>query len=86
MQTLAEDKDKGKSATKEKFTRFFDLIDEVSERHKLALVLRDDRDGRETVSEEIVKLVVPSLQRFIQRNAGKDFSKSKWYKRRVSMW
>lgn len=76
MQTLLEDKDKSKSATKEKFVRFFDVLEEVAERHKLAKVLQDDWDSRETIKEEAVKLVVPSLQRFTQRNAGKDFSKS----------
>lgn len=77
MQTLQEDKDKSKSATKEKFTRFFDLLEEVSERHKIAKVLQDDQSGREQMAEEVVKLVVPSLQRFIQRNTGKEFSKSR---------
>jgi len=76
LQTLAEDKDRSRSATKEKFTRFFDLFDEVTERHQLARVLHDDKEGRETVSDEAVKLVVPSLQRFIQRNMGKEFSKN----------
>jgi len=76
LQTLADDKDKSKSVTKEKFTRFFDLFDEVAERHQLARVLHDDDEGRETVSDEAVKLVVPSLQRFIQKNMGKDFSKN----------
>ena len=76
IQTLVEDKDKGKSAAKEKFTRFFDLLEEVQERHRLAPVLQDDREGREIVAEEAVKLVVPSLQRFIQRNLDKEFSKS----------
>lgn len=75
MQTLLEDKDRSKSATKEKFTRFFDALEEVAERHRLARVLQDDRDGRETIKEEAVKLVVPSLQRFTQRQ-GKEFSKS----------
>ena len=71
-----KDKSKSKSATKEKFTHFFDLLEEVAERHRMAHVLQDDKDGRETVSEEVVKLVVPSLQRFTQRNTGKEFSKS----------
>lgn len=76
MQTLQEDKDKSKSATKEKFTRFYELLEDVAERHRIARVLQDDKDGRETVSEEVVKLVVPSLQRFTQRSTEKDFSKS----------
>ncbi|EKM56316.1 uncharacterized protein PHACADRAFT_193929 [Phanerochaete carnosa HHB-10118-sp] len=75
MQTLLEDKDRSKSATKEKFTRFFDTLEEVAERHRLARVLQDDRESRETIKEEAVKLVVPSLQRFTQRQ-GKEFSKN----------
>ncbi|KAJ2991883.1 hypothetical protein NUW54_g8074 [Trametes sanguinea] len=76
LQTLIDEKDKGKSAVKEKFTRFFDLLDEVTERHSIARVLQDDPEGRATVADEAVKLVVPSLQRFIQRNLGKEFSKN----------
>jgi exocyst complex protein 7 len=76
MQTISEDKDKGKSATKEKFTRFFDLLDEIIERHSFAKVLPDEKDTRDTLMEEVVKLVVPAFQRFTQRNTGKDFSKS----------
>lgn len=76
LQTLIDEKDKGKSAVKEKFNRFFDLLDEVTERHQMARVLADDPEGRATVADEAVKLVVPSLQRFIQRNLGKEFSKS----------
>ncbi|KAI1785088.1 Cullin repeat-like-containing domain protein [Ganoderma leucocontextum] len=76
LQTLIDEKDKGKSVVKEKFNRFFELLDEVTERHQMAKVLVDDPDGRATVAEEAVKLVVPSLQRFIQRNLGKEFSKN----------
>lgn len=76
LQTLADERGSSKSAAKEKFTRFFDLLDEVTERHQIARVLTDDPEGRATVSDEAVKLVVPSLQRFIQRNMGKEFSKS----------
>ncbi|KAH9930452.1 Cullin repeat-like-containing domain protein [Epithele typhae] len=76
LQTLVDERDKGKSAVKEKFTRFFDLLDEVSERHMVARVLVDDPEGRATVADEAGKLVVPSLQRFIQRNLGKEFSKN----------
>jgi exocyst complex protein 7 len=42
---LAEDKDKNKSSIKEKFTRFFDLLDELVERHAIAAVLPDDSEG-----------------------------------------
>ena len=78
LQTLIDEKDKGKSAVKEKFNRFFDLLDEVTERHQMARVLADDPEGRAQVADEAVKLVVPSLQRFIQRNLGKEFSKSEY--------
>jgi len=76
LQTLTDDGNKSKSAIKEKFTRFFDLFDETTERHQLARVLHDDEEARMQVSEEAVKLVVPSLQKFIQKNLGKEFSKN----------
>ncbi|KAF5380112.1 hypothetical protein D9615_006243 [Tricholomella constricta] len=78
MQALTDDpKEKiNKAATKEKFTRFFDLLEEVMERHKLAKVMEDDADGRETIGEEVVKLVIPSLQRFSQKHRDKEFSKN----------
>lgn len=79
MQTLTEEKGSKSSAAKEKFTKFFDLLEEVAERHRLARVLQDDKDGRDTMCDEVVKLVVPSLQRFTQRNTGKEFSKSEFY-------
>ena len=81
LQALADDKDKsgsgGKAAAKEKFTRFFDLLEETRERHQLARVLEDDEEQREMLEDEVVKLVVPSLQRFTQRMREKEFSKSK---------
>lgn len=65
---------------KEKFVRFFDLLEEVKERHKMAKVLEgdDEDDAREMLMEEAVKLVVPSLQRFTQKTKEKEFSKSRW--------
>ena len=81
LQALADDKDKsgggGKAAAKEKFTRFFDLLEETKERHQLARVLEDDEEQREMLEDEVVRLVVPSLQRFTQRMREKEFSKSK---------
>ncbi|TFY62077.1 hypothetical protein EVJ58_g4095 [Rhodofomes roseus] len=76
LQTLTDDANKSKSAIKDKFTRFFDLFDETTERHQLARVLHDDEEARMQISEEAVKLVVPSLQKFIQKNLGKEFSKN----------
>ncbi|KAG0697424.1 Cullin repeat-like-containing domain protein [Suillus ampliporus] len=82
MQALADDaRDKTsgsgwKAATKEKFTRFYDLFEEVGERHRMAKVLEEDSEERSAVGEEVVKLVVPSLQRFMQKQKEKEFSKS----------
>ncbi|KAF8491339.1 exocyst complex component exo70 subunit [Russula emetica] len=79
LQALADDKDKsggGKAAAKEKFTRFFDLLEETKERHQLARVLEDDDEQREMLEDEVVKLVVPSLQRFTQKMREKEFSKN----------
>ena len=78
LTALAEDKDKSKSSVKDKFTRFFDLLDELVERHAIAAVLPDDSeaDERDTVCQEVVLLVVPLFQKFVQKNPGKDFSRS----------
>lgn len=79
MQIFTDDpKDKSnKAAAKEKFTRFFDLFDELIERHRFAMVLEDDEEGRREIGDEIVMLVVPSFQRFTQKQKDKEFSKSK---------
>lgn len=69
----------GKAATKEKFTRFFMLLDEIVDRHRGAQLLPDDDAGRDALAEEATKLVVPSLQRFIQKNKEKEFSKSAYH-------
>jgi len=78
LQTLADDpKEKSSSGkSKEKFTKFFDLFEEVTERHRMARVLDEDPEGRDAVVEEVVKLVVPSLQKFTQKNREKEFSKN----------
>ena len=77
MQALADDpKEKGKMAAKEKFTRFFDLLEEVLERHKYARVLEDDPTARESIGEDVIKLVVPALQKFTNKQREKEFSKS----------
>ena len=78
LTVLAEDKDKSKSSVKEKFTRFFDLLEELVERHAIATILPDDSEGeeREMICQEVVMLVVPLFQKFTQKNPGKDFSRS----------
>ncbi|KAF5342487.1 hypothetical protein D9611_001411 [Ephemerocybe angulata] len=70
---------KATQQAKEKFVRFYDVFDEVVERHRVGRVL--DADGceneRHTVEEEVVMLVVPSLRRFITRaGTKKEFSKN----------
>ena len=45
---LGGGKSGGKAATKEKFAKFFDLLEEVAERHWIARVLEDDAEGKET--------------------------------------
>lgn len=79
MQALTDDpKEKvNKAATKEKFTRFYDLLEEVVERHKVAQLMEDDPEGREAIGDDIIKLLVPSLARFTQKHREKEFSKSK---------
>ncbi|KAH9039459.1 hypothetical protein EDB83DRAFT_2646705 [Lactarius deliciosus] len=51
----------GKAAM-EKFTLFFDLLDDINEQHQLPRVLEDDEEqGAALLEDEVVKLVVPSL-------------------------
>jgi len=80
VQVLAEDPRgrSGKTEYKEKFTRFYDLLEETKERHALVRVLDDDDGARAEVADEVVRLVVPSLQRFMQRTREKEFSKSEY--------
>lgn len=78
MQAITDDpKEKsGKSQAKEKFTRFYDLLDEVVERHRLFKVLDEDKEARSTIADELVMLVVPSLKRFTQKQKEREFSRS----------
>ncbi|PPQ98996.1 hypothetical protein CVT24_003478 [Panaeolus cyanescens] len=77
MQAITDSpQDKNKAAAKEKFTRFFDLLDEVVERHRMAKVLEDDDEGRALLGDEVVMLIVPSFQRFTQKQKDKEFSKN----------
>lgn len=81
MQAITDDpKDKStKGSAKEKFTRFFDLLDEVVERHRLVRILEDDPRAKKEIADEVVILVVPSFQMFIQKQKDKEFSKSKLF-------
>ena len=78
LQAITEDpRDKSnRAAVKEKFTRFFDLLDEVVERHKLVAVLEDDAEARDAMRAEVVLVVIPSFQKYTQKQKDKEFSKS----------
>ncbi len=67
----------GKAAVKERAARFYDSLDEVVERHRGLGVLEDDDLGRRELADEVVKLVIPSLERFISKHREREFSKSK---------
>ena len=85
IQSLADEKERGgglvvggkSAAMKEKWSRFFDALEEVTERHRVARVLSDDPDGRAMLQDEVVRLVIPALLRFTQKNKDREFSKSK---------
>ncbi|EJD43374.1 hypothetical protein AURDEDRAFT_66656 [Auricularia subglabra TFB-10046 SS5] len=82
MTALADDpRDRGgasasRSAAKDKWTKFFDTLEELSERHRLARVMPDDPQGRESLQDEAVRLAVPAMQRFLQKSREKDMVKS----------
>jgi exocyst complex component 7 len=78
LSALGDERHKGKQGMKEKFATFFDALEEVAERHRFARVLGDDEDGRAGLADDVVKLVIPALQRFMQKTKDKEFSKSKF--------
>ncbi|KAM6492030.1 exocyst complex component, exo70 subunit [Amanita muscaria] len=79
MQALSDDPKEGRTAGKERFTRFYDLLEEVLERHRVVRVLDTDElseVGREALAEEVCKLVGPAFRRFVQRMKDREFSKN----------
>ncbi|KAF9261301.1 hypothetical protein L218DRAFT_961600 [Marasmius fiardii PR-910] len=76
MQALTDDPNAKRSGAKEKLTRFYDLLEEVLERHKMAKVLEDDPEERENIGSDVVKFVIPSLKAFTQKHRDKEFSKN----------
>ncbi|KAF8625717.1 hypothetical protein AX15_005229 [Amanita polypyramis BW_CC] len=79
MQALSDDPKEGRTAGKERFTRFYDLLEEVLDRHRVVRVLDVDELselGREALAEEVCKLVVPAFRRFVQRMKDREFSKN----------
>ncbi|KAF8803005.1 hypothetical protein BYT27DRAFT_6747892 [Phlegmacium glaucopus] len=75
MQALSEDPREMSNwtATKE---RFFDLLDEVVERHKLVVVLENDVEGRDAIRDEVVMVVIPLFQKFTRKQKDTEFNKS----------
>ncbi|KAG8690052.1 hypothetical protein FRC09_012160 [Ceratobasidium sp. 395] len=73
---LTDDAKDKKAGIKDKFGRFYEALEEIAERHRYARVLADDVEGREKVQEEVVRLVIPALQRFTQKHRDKEFSKN----------
>jgi exocyst complex protein 7 len=74
---LTDDAKDKRAGIKDKFARFFEALEEVAERHRYARVLADDEEGKDKLQEEVVRLVIPALQRFTQKHRDKEFSKSK---------
>lgn len=65
----------GKRDVKDKLTRFFDALDEAGDRHRICPVLPDDEDGKEMLQDEVVRLVVPAVKRFNDKNVATSKSK-----------
>ncbi|KAK2467133.1 hypothetical protein APHAL10511_000682 [Amanita phalloides] len=79
MQALSDDPKEGRTAGKERFTRFYDLLDEVLERHHVVRLLDTDELselGREMIAEEACKLIVRAFRRFVQRMKDRETLKS----------
>lgn len=77
---FGSDKKAGKERTKDKMTKFFDLLEEVVERHRLgARVLEEDEEERRVVGEEVVKLVVTSMRGFVGKYRDKELGKSECF-------
>lgn len=73
----------GRSAIKERAVRFYDALEEVIERHRGLGVLEDDEMGRRELADDAVKLVVPSLERFLGKHREKEFSRSEQFQSSV---
>ncbi|CAE6449936.1 unnamed protein product [Rhizoctonia solani] len=76
LSCLTDDAKDKKAGIKDKFARFYEALEEIAERHRYARVLADDEEGRDKLQEEVVRLVIPALQRFTQKHRDKEFSKN----------
>ncbi|CAE6434452.1 unnamed protein product [Rhizoctonia solani] len=76
LSCLTDDAKDKKAGIKDKFARFYEALEEITERHRYARVLAEDEEGRDKLQEEVVRLVIPALQRFTQKHRDKEFSKN----------
>jgi len=58
--------------------KYWEVLDEIVERHRFARVMGDDEEARELLADEAVRMVtvIPSLERFVAKNREKDFTKN----------
>ncbi|KAJ2913903.1 hypothetical protein MD484_g6516, partial [Candolleomyces efflorescens] len=68
---------------KDKFARFYELFEEVVERHRVGRLLDEEGVGRErkVVEEEVVGIVVESFRRFCVKAGGKGKNPQKYIKK-----
>ncbi|RXW12990.1 hypothetical protein EST38_g12865 [Candolleomyces aberdarensis] len=74
----------GKSGqVKDKFARFYELFEEVVERHRMGRLLDEEGVERErkVVEEEVVRIVVESFRRFCVKAGGKGKNTQKYIKK-----
>ncbi|KDN37796.1 hypothetical protein RSAG8_09951, partial [Rhizoctonia solani AG-8 WAC10335] len=76
LSCLTDDAKDKKAGIKDKFARFYEALEEIAERHRYARVLAEDDEGRDKLQEEVVRLVIPALQRFTQKHRDKELSKN----------
>jgi exocyst complex protein 7 len=65
-----------KSLLKERWMRYWEVLEEIVERHRFARIMGDDEEGRGLLADEAVKMVIPQLERFMAKNREKDFTKN----------
>jgi len=56
--------------------KYWEVLDEIVERHRYARVMGNDEEARELLADEAVRMVTPPLERFVAKNREKDFTKN----------
>jgi hypothetical protein len=62
----------GKTSLKDKWRVFFEALDELVDRHRVARVMGDDEEGRELLCDEAVRILVPTMERFVGKGKEKE--------------